>query len=81
MPFGIPSEDFHGGFGIPHDDEYDNKSIITVQTKTKEQVYEEVILGLNNLLIELDNQGCIIDEELRVWYGLIRKYEEAKGLK
>lgn len=23
MPFGIPSEDFHGGFGLPHDDEYD----------------------------------------------------------
>lgn len=21
MPFGIPSEDFHGGFGIPHDDD------------------------------------------------------------
>ena len=24
MPFGIPSEDFHGGFGLPHDeDDYD----------------------------------------------------------
>jgi hypothetical protein len=22
MPFGIPSEDFHGGFGLPHDDDY-----------------------------------------------------------
>ena len=21
MPFGIPSEDFHGGFGIPDEDE------------------------------------------------------------
>jgi hypothetical protein len=21
MPFGIPSEDFHGGFGLPHDDD------------------------------------------------------------
>ena len=20
MPFGIPNEDFHGGFGLPHDD-------------------------------------------------------------
>ena len=20
MPFGIPSEDFHGGFGLPHDE-------------------------------------------------------------
>ena len=23
VPFGIPSEDFHGGFGLPHDDDYD----------------------------------------------------------
>ena len=23
MPFGIPSEDFHGGFGLPHDDDYE----------------------------------------------------------
>ena len=23
MPFGIPNEDFHGGFGLPHDDDYD----------------------------------------------------------
>ena len=22
MPFGIPNEDFHGGFGLPHDDDY-----------------------------------------------------------
>jgi hypothetical protein len=21
MPFGIPSEDFHGGFGLPHEDD------------------------------------------------------------
>lgn len=21
MPFGIPSEDFHGGFGLPHDED------------------------------------------------------------
>jgi hypothetical protein len=24
MPFGIPSEDFHGGFGIPEDEEYES---------------------------------------------------------
>ena len=24
MPFGIPSEDFHGGFGIPDDAEYES---------------------------------------------------------
>lgn len=23
MPFGIPNEDFHGGFGLPRDDDYD----------------------------------------------------------
>lgn len=23
MPFGIPSEDFHGGFGLPRDEDYD----------------------------------------------------------
>ena len=29
MPFGIPSEDFHGGFGLPHDDDYIEECIHT----------------------------------------------------
>ena len=29
MPFGIPSEDFHGGFGLPHNDDYIEEYIHT----------------------------------------------------
>ena len=29
MPFGIPSEDFHGGFGLPHNDDYIEECIHT----------------------------------------------------
>jgi hypothetical protein len=33
MPFGIPSEDFHGGFGLPHDD---NEPVTEEDIKEKE---------------------------------------------
>ena len=44
MPFGIPSEDFHGGFGLPHDE--DNEPIVTVAPTRKERE-----MALTNLLI------------------------------
>lgn len=85
MPFGIPSEDFHGGFGIPHEEERDNDMVYDSMAQTikevKEEVYERVILGLNNILIMLNDQGCLLDEDLCVWLGLMQKYMEAKEMK
>ena len=34
MPFGIPSEDFHGGFGLPHDED----DVIDVRTKEQKRL-------------------------------------------
>ena len=34
MPFGIPSEDFHGGFGLPHDED----NVIDVRTKEQKRL-------------------------------------------
>lgn len=85
MPFGIPSEDFHGGFGIPHEEECSNGMVYDSMAQTikevKEEVYERVILGLNNILLMLDDQGCLLDEDLCVWRGLMQKYMEAKEMK
>lgn len=36
MPFGIPSEDFHGGFGLPHDDW--DCTVIDVRTKEQKRL-------------------------------------------
>ena len=42
MPFGIPSEDFHGGFGIPYDEE--TVSVIKFPTATKETALTELLI-------------------------------------
>lgn len=42
MPFGIPSEDFHGGFGLPHDDEF--VATINFPTTTKESALTELLI-------------------------------------
>lgn len=34
MPFGIPSEDFHGGFGLPHDED----NVIDIRTKEQKRL-------------------------------------------
>ena len=34
MPFGIPSEDFHGGFGLPHDED----NVIDIHTKEQKRL-------------------------------------------
>lgn len=41
MPFGIPSEDFHGGFGLPHDND---EPVVVVKhpTITKEAASTEL---------------------------------------
>ena len=87
MPFGIPSEDFHGGFGIPHEEEsdYDRIKREYVEHYTddyispKEEIYEDVIFGLNELLGGMADQGCMLDDELDRWCELMRKFRKAKG--
>ena len=37
MPFGIPNEDFHGGFGILHDED-DGWAVIDVRTKEQKRL-------------------------------------------
>ena len=44
MPFGIPSEDFHGGFGIPHDDEIEPVAVVTFTATTKETALTELLI-------------------------------------
>lgn len=78
MPFGIPSEDFHGGFGIYNYDVVYDSMAQTVK-EVKEEVYEDVIFGLNELLGGMADQGCMLDDELDRWCELMKKFREAKG--
>ena len=43
MPFGIPSEDFHGGFGLPHDDD-ETITVVKLPTTTKETALTELLI-------------------------------------
>ena len=43
MPFGIPSEDFHGGFGLPHDDD-EPIAVVKFPETTKESVLTELLI-------------------------------------
>ena len=42
MPFGIPSEDFHGGFGLPHDDDVSDEEL----EAAAEDAYNELVRSL-----------------------------------
>ena len=44
MPFGIPSEDFHGGFGLPHDYENEPVAVVKFPATTKETVLTELLI-------------------------------------
>ena len=43
MPFGIPSEDFHGGFGLPHDDD-EPIAVVKFPTANKETALTELLI-------------------------------------
>lgn len=83
MPFGIPSEDFHGGFGIPHEEGRGNGMVYDSMAQTvkevKEEVYEDIIFDLNDILCSLADQGCMLDEELDRWCEVMKKFREVKG--
>lgn len=45
MPFGIPSEDFHGGFGLPHeDDEIEPVAEVKLTAAIKETALTELLI-------------------------------------
>ena len=43
MPFGIPSEDFRGGFGLPHEDD-EPVAVMNHLTTTKEAALTELLI-------------------------------------
>lgn len=49
MPFGIPSEDFHGGFGIPDDDDYIEEYIHSPEKKDAAKECEAKMLLIRAL--------------------------------
>ena len=44
MPFGIPSEDFHGDFGLPHDDDDEPVAVVKFPATTKESALTELLI-------------------------------------
>ena len=43
MPFGIPSEDFHGGFGLPHDGD-EPVAVVKFPATIKESALTELLI-------------------------------------
>lgn len=73
MPFGIPSEDFHSGFGIPHDE--DNAADVRTKGQKRLDAIAEYIA---------DDYDDLTDEECaelaeEVHDNLIRSLVEAGG--
>ena len=82
MPFGIPSEDFHGGFGLPHDDDD------VIDTETSENCGSaarddyDPYTGKYAFCPPIDDD--VTDEELETaaedaYNGLVRSLIEAGG--
>ena len=76
MPFGIPSEDFHGGFGLPHDEDevcvinYDDTDgdVSDEEYKTAAQ---ETYDNLVHSLTEAGGEICELkDEKVRLIFAL-----------
>jgi hypothetical protein len=67
MPFGIPSKDFHGGFGLPHDDDYDpytgKYAFVSPDDDLTDEEYEAIAEEANdNLVRALIEAGGEINE-------------------
>ena len=59
MPFGIPSEDFHGGFGLPHEDdepEY-KQEFRSVETQVTLNVINHIFNDVLDLIVEHANSN------------------------
>lgn len=84
MPFGIPSEDFHGGFGLPHEDDYDpytnlgfeegwiSESLeMPDEDKEAAEAAQEVHDNLVRSLVEAGGEiRELTDEKMRLIYAL-----------
>ena len=59
MPFGIPSEDFHGGFGLPHEDdepEY-KQEFRSVETQVTLNIINRIFNDVLDLIVEHANNN------------------------
>lgn len=77
MPFGIPSEDFHGGFGLPRDDDYDpytGKYAFTSPDDADDKEYEAAAQEAHdNLIRSLIEAGG----EIRELKAILRDAKDA----
>ena len=51
MPFGIPSEDFHGGFGLPHDEEISAVYCSVTDDDLTDEEYEAIAEAANDNMV------------------------------
>ena len=58
---------------------YAERQQATATKEVKEEVYEDVIFGLNDLLGGIAAQGGLLEDELDKWCELMKKFREAKG--
>ena len=79
MPFGIPSEDFHGGFGLPHDeDDYDpytgKYAFVSPNEDVDDEEYEDAAQEAHDELIRsLIEAG----DEIRELKEMLRNAKDA----
>ena len=91
MPFGIPSEDFHGGFGLPHDDwtdeeleeatqeSYDNIVRSLVEAGGEIRELRELLTRAYEQLLLLGFDSGFTNEEIHKLTNEIKEYlEETK---
>lgn len=88
MPFGIPSEDFHGGFGLPHEDfEPIEEPKVDTRNKAKAQMDEILSYIAENFVsplcfdnrpakeVYLEHSGEKFNDLVAFCYNLIDKEE------
>ena len=94
MPFGIPSEDFHGGFGLPHDDEIpyvvhantgEKRGSVVIDNfhevftnRANELVIDELKKDKKELLERLCVTAAALSVALRDYHGPYRKSLEER---
>ena len=64
MPFEIPNEDFHGGFGLPHEDEGEDEYEVEESEEAAQEAYDnlarELVMADNAILSLEQDKKCLI---------------------
>ena len=84
MPFGIPSEDFHGGFGLPHDDDSTDDNFTDEEyNQIAEDSYNEKVHALIEASAEINELrgDCkkMLDTLMRTYIALEVALRDYKG--